>query len=588
MSQIFGMHAANEGDMHLASMFQVIRDTGPVTILDKDLGKSAGNGETVYTWLRRTGPKRLIHVRQYDSRWEDVDPRALARRAVSQLGHILMDPYALISPANEQNLEARHPVQTLSHADKLLLYRKIGRWCLDWLDELNKQAPGRRCRTMFPALAAGHDPIKGRPDSEFEVAEIARAVEAFDVLGVHSYAEFPIGKHTAAGKSEQWWYQMRPWRAAGVGGVNDKGGAATRFPHKPVFVSETGTFAHNRASDNADTVASFDAMQRAAKRCIGITPFIWNTDDAHPTNKIIGNWDLVDRLIALPVVEAWTPQESTPMSFSDQVGAIVAKHVPKFHDVRRSLRKHPNENWRYSFIDSRRMSHLVIHHTAGPREQTVSAINDFHIDGRGWAGIGYHFVIRLGEVWYVGDVDTQRAHVGGQNHLGLGLCMTGRYDSNVDPAPEDLAALAGLIRGLDEAYGHKKTLAGHQQMPGQATACPGSRLLSMVNGLRSAAPAPAPSPSPAPAPAPKPNLLTVIAAQARKEMISPFSRDGSSIMKRIFADGYYPVSDEFRVESAGVTYHVQAARRIGFRTPEYRAYYCQSGKWTDIQVAPLP
>ena len=40
----------------------------------------------------------------------------------------------------------------------------------------------------------------------------------------------------------------------------------------------------------------------------------------------------------------------------------------------------------------RSINAIYIHHSASPKSTTVEQINQWHLD-RGWAGIGYHFVI---------------------------------------------------------------------------------------------------------------------------------------------------------------------------------------------------
>ena len=45
---------------------------------------------------------------------------------------------------------------------------------------------------------------------------------------------------------------------------------------------------------------------------------------------------------------------------------------------------------------------IVFHHTAGNPMATMAGINNWHIDGRGWAGVGYHFGINAEGTIYEG------------------------------------------------------------------------------------------------------------------------------------------------------------------------------------------
>lgn len=148
----------------------------------------------------------------------------------------------------------------------------------------------------------------------------------------------------------------------------------------------------------------------------------------------------------------------------------------------------------YQQIDSRGMEFIAIHHTTGGRDTTIAAIERHHVITNDWPGIGYHFIIRLGHVHYVGNVDTMRAHVKDRNDEALGIAITGTYTTDTI-ASDDLDALRILVRVLDDYYGHQKTLRGHREItaPGHTT-CPG-RLLEAIPQIRQATP-PAPPPAP--------------------------------------------------------------------------------------------
>ena len=75
---------------------------------------------------------------------------------------------------------------------------------------------------------------------------------------------------------------------------------------------------------------------------------------------------------------------------------------------------------------------IVVHCSATKEGQWVDAhdIDTWH-KARGWAGIGYHRVIRLdGTVEQGRSFTTRGAHVAGNNQNTIGICLVGGLDSN--------------------------------------------------------------------------------------------------------------------------------------------------------------
>lgn len=150
---------------------------------------------------------------------------------------------------------------------------------------------------------------------------------------------------------------------------------------------------------------------------------------------------------------------------------------------------------------------LVIHHSVTKHEATPDDIALLH-KARGWAGVGYHFIIdKQGVVYYVGDISTARAHVANKNEKFLGICMIGDFTKHL-PSDEQILSAHDLckffwfqtpslppLKGWDQLFGHKDH---------QATACPGT---SYPNDMRGRiinripyTPAPVPTPPPTPEP----------------------------------------------------------------------------------------
>ncbi len=123
--------------------------------------------------------------------------------------------------------------------------------------------------------------------------------------------------------------------------------------------------------------------------------------------------------------------------------------------------------------------YLTIHHSAGPDNQTPDDIATYHVNSRGWGGIGYHFVItKNGDTYYVGDLTTARAHVLNLNHLALGICLIGSFVAGVEPTFSQIISThelcAQLLFRTPEIPGISawEDVVGHQNL--SPTQCPGN------------------------------------------------------------------------------------------------------------------
>lgn len=105
--------------------------------------------------------------------------------------------------------------------------------------------------------------------------------------------------------------------------------------------------------------------------------------------------------------------------------------------------------------------------------------------GKGWADIGYHFVIdRSGRVWEGRDMRYQGAHVKDQNEGNLGILCVGNFDQQT-PSMAQLAALDRHLRVCMLKYKVKsRQVLSHQEWASAHTACPGRNLQSKMDGIR--------------------------------------------------------------------------------------------------------
>ena len=179
----------------------------------------------------------------------------------------------------------------------------------------------------------------------------------------------------------------------------------------------------------------------------------------------------------------------------------------KWHDYRQGIW---GDSFNWSWVRPwNQLQGILIHHSVTKHEATPDDIALLH-KARGWAGIGYHFVItKDGIVHYVGDISTARAHVADKNEKFLGIVLVGDFTKHL-PSDEQIISAHELCKFFFFQTPSLPTLNSWDQLGGhkdqQSTACPGSswpddmryRIINRVPY------SPQPTPTPTPEPTPQP------------------------------------------------------------------------------------
>jgi hypothetical protein len=126
---------------------------------------------------------------------------------------------------------------------------------------------------------------------------------------------------------------------------------------------------------------------------------------------------------------------------------------------------------------------LVIHHSVysgdGPTD-----IQNLHMDGRGFADVGYHFMIDSEGIIYEGrEINIRGAHVQGYNNGSVGIVLMGNFNED-EPSKAQLTSLWKLVDYLGNTY-EIHYLSGHRDYPNQSpdgTECPGDNLYPLLKG----------------------------------------------------------------------------------------------------------
>ena len=108
----------------------------------------------------------------------------------------------------------------------------------------------------------------------------------------------------------------------------------------------------------------------------------------------------------------------------------------------------------------RQINKIIIHCSATREGENipVETIKDWHVNGRGWSDIGYHFYIDLyGEIHKGRDIAKIGAHCKGQNRNSIGICYCEGVEAD-GKTPKDTRldcqkeALTAVLRTLKAMY----------------------------------------------------------------------------------------------------------------------------------------
>jgi N-acetyl-anhydromuramyl-L-alanine amidase AmpD len=119
---------------------------------------------------------------------------------------------------------------------------------------------------------------------------------------------------------------------------------------------------------------------------------------------------------------------------------------------------------------------VVLHHSATASTAKGSnpyAYAQFHVNERGWSGIGYHYVIQPdGKIFQTNELATVSNHVQNANTRSIGVCLSGNFD-NEKPTQDAIASLLWLLRHLQQNLGRQLPVREHNDFT-KGKSCPGA------------------------------------------------------------------------------------------------------------------
>ncbi|MBP2653366.1 MAG: N-acetylmuramoyl-L-alanine amidase [Firmicutes bacterium] len=124
--------------------------------------------------------------------------------------------------------------------------------------------------------------------------------------------------------------------------------------------------------------------------------------------------------------------------------------------------------------------YLIVHHEASAGDVGAERVHRQHLN-LGWAGIGYHYVIRFdGTIERGRPRDAIGSHAQGLNYCSVGISLSGNCQDN-EPTAEQIEVLPKLLADLKDNWPDAQII-GHREVaeivsdPGLATDCPGDKL----------------------------------------------------------------------------------------------------------------
>lgn len=117
--------------------------------------------------------------------------------------------------------------------------------------------------------------------------------------------------------------------------------------------------------------------------------------------------------------------------------------------------------------------YITIHCSAGPKNQKIENIAAYHVNDRGWPGVGYHSAINYdGDIFLLNDLEKVTYHNAGENTISIGICFIGNYDEYI-LSDEQIDSLKLLLDALCKTL-PIKGIRGHRDVPGANKTCPGN------------------------------------------------------------------------------------------------------------------
>lgn len=141
----------------------------------------------------------------------------------------------------------------------------------------------------------------------------------------------------------------------------------------------------------------------------------------------------------------------------------------------------------------RKIDSIYVHATDTPPSMNIGVeeIRRWHVEERGWADIGYHYVIRRSgkietgrDLDGDGDIDEEvGAHVRGENAHSIGIALVGGAAGEFDFTFLQLSSLVLLVGDICRRYNIPMSkVRGHRDAD-PSKKCPGFSVSELFHGM---------------------------------------------------------------------------------------------------------
>ena len=263
-------------------------------------------------------------------------------------------------------------------------------------------------------------------------------------------------------------------------------------PHPNSPLSRAPSLSHRREPDRTTEISRRDALATGLRSVVGLAVL-----PLFPVLGALGGCQNVGQNEGWEPLEPWDPSLNGPI-----MRAPFSTHQTNRVDP--TLTRSPNgviarQQWtRATTIASEanamvNVQKITVHHDGMPPValRSRSAVIDrlelirrSHVDTRGWADIGYHYIVDPeGRVWEGRPVTLQGAHVKRHNLHNLGILVLGNFEVQ----RPTIAASTSLEQFLVEQMHRFRVPVSrvHTHLELAATACPGRNLQRIMVNTRS-------------------------------------------------------------------------------------------------------
>lgn len=140
---------------------------------------------------------------------------------------------------------------------------------------------------------------------------------------------------------------------------------------------------------------------------------------------------------------------------------------------------------------------FMVHYSGASASQSVRSIQDYHMDNKGWADIGYNFLVHsvTGTIYEGRGWLAIGAHCAGYNTANIGVCVIGTDKAGkTDNSDAARAAVKWLYAEAKRRKPGSLVLLGHRDRG--STDCPGDELYSWIRAGMPGGNIPQPAPHP--------------------------------------------------------------------------------------------